>query len=49
MNKMFADREHLGSELHHGIMGDLSSPQLTSPSEIIHHERFPTLKNSTNS
>jgi hypothetical protein len=32
MNKMFADREHLGSQSHHGIMGDLHSAQLTSPS-----------------
>ena len=33
MNKMFADREHLGSQSHHGIMGDLHSAQLISPME----------------
>jgi hypothetical protein len=42
MNKMFADREHLGSESHYGIMGDLHSAQLTSPSETFLHKRFPT-------
>jgi len=42
MNKMFADREHLGSESHHGIMGNLHSAQLTSPSETFLHKRFPT-------
>ena len=42
MNKMFADREHLGTYSHHGIMGDLHSAQLTSPSETSHHKRFPT-------
>ena len=40
MNKMFADREHLGSQSHHGIMGDLHSAQLTSPSETYLHEGF---------
>jgi len=42
MNKMFADREHLGSQSHHGNLGDLNSAQLTSPSETFDHKRFPT-------
>jgi hypothetical protein len=44
MNKMFADREQLGSQSHHGIMGDLHSAQLTSPSETFLREGFPTPK-----
>jgi hypothetical protein len=42
MNKMFADRGHLGSQSHHGIMGDLHSAQLTSPSETIFPGRVMT-------
>jgi len=42
MNKMFADREHLGSQSHHGIMEDLHSAQLTSPSETIFPGRVMT-------
>ena len=42
MNKMFADREHLGSESHHGIMGDLHSAQLTSPSKTSSTKLLPT-------
>jgi len=40
MNKMFADREHLGSQSHHSIMGDLHSAKLTSPSETYLREGF---------
>jgi hypothetical protein len=42
MNKMFADREHWGSESHYGIMGDLHSAQLTSPSETSSTKQVPT-------
>jgi hypothetical protein len=36
--RSFMDREHLGSQSHHGIIGDLHSAQLTSPSETYLHE-----------
>jgi hypothetical protein len=42
MNKMFADREHLGSQSHHGTMGDLHSAQPTSPSETVFPGRVMT-------
>ena len=46
MNKMFADREHLGSVFRPGTSGDRDPGQLNSPSETSHLKRFMSLKNA---
>jgi hypothetical protein len=40
MNKMFADREHLGSVFRHGTSRDMDSGQLISPSETYLSDGF---------